>query len=175
VCWAVASAPGERAGEARASAEDLLRGACSIDVVLGEFEDGYLPHDGRQVKAWVHGVAERTDPDVVLTHQRGDLHQDHRFLAELALNAFRNHLLLGFEIPKYDGDLGAPNVFVPVDRETVQRKIDALRRHFQTQWGKPWFDDDVFLGLLRLRGMECRAPSGLAEAFYCAKLVTGPA
>ena len=174
VCWAVVSAVGERADEARASAADLLAGATSVDVVVGDFVDGYLPYHALDVKHWVHAVAERMTPDVVLTHQRADLHQDHRFLAELALNAFRDHLILGFEIPKFDGDLGAPNVFVHVDEATFDRKMDVLRRHFETQRGKPWFDDDIFRGLMRLRGMESRAPSGLAEAFYCTKLVTGP-
>lgn len=174
VCWAVASAPSERGVEARASAEELLGGAGDLDIVVGEFRDGHLPYAGSELKEWVHALTSRVDPDVVLTHQRSDLHQDHRILAELTLNSFRDHLILGFEIPKYDGDLGAPNVFVHIDRETCDQKVTHLQRHFGSQRDKPWFDDETFRGLMRLRGIESRSSSGYAEAFYCTKLVLAP-
>ena len=174
VCWAVVAGEDEgRREEATASAAELAEGAGDLQVALGDFRDGWLPYAGGAVKEWVHELRERLDPDVVLTHQPADLHQDHRLLAELALNAFRDHLILGFEIPKYDGDLGAPNLYVHADEATCARKIDIIRRHFRSQHDKPWFDDDVFRALMRLRGIESRAPSGYAEAFYARKLVLG--
>lgn len=172
LCWAVASAQGPRADEARASLAEFTAGlATPPTAVIGGFRDGYLPYSGPPVKEWVHALAEVITPDVVLTHTSTDLHQDHRLLAELTLNAFRDHLLLGYEIPKYDGDLGRPNVFVHADADRAQRKMDIAARHFSSQLGKPWFDDATFLGLMRLRGVESRSPSGYAEAFTCAKLV----
>jgi LmbE family N-acetylglucosaminyl deacetylase len=173
VTWAVASVAGERITEAEASAADYLKPATSHRVVVGSFRDGHLPYEGGAVKEWVHGLAGDEPPDVVLTHHRGDLHQDHRLLAELALNAFRDQLILGFEIPKYDGDLGAPNVFVHVEEETVARKVELLHHHFASQRDKPWFHEETFRGLMRLRGIESRSPSGYAEAFYATKLVLG--
>ncbi len=172
ICWAVAGASGERGDEATGSAAELLVGASATTIVLGEFTDGYMPYVGADVKRWVHALAD-VEPDVVLVHHRDDLHQDHRFLAELALNAFRDHLILGYEIPKYDGDLGRPNVFVPLDRPTVDRKLALLERHFGSQRGKDWFDAETFRGLMRLRGVECRASHGYAEAYYSAKAVLG--
>lgn len=174
VTWAVASVAGARVDEARASAVDYLAPAKSHEVVLGSFRDGHLPYEGGAVKEWVHGLCVDAPPDVVLTHQRSDLHQDHRLLAELALNAFRDQIILGFEIPKYDGDLGAPNVFVHVDEDTVARKVQLLHHHFATQLDKPWFHEETFRGLMRLRGIESRSPSGYAEGFYATKLVLGP-
>lgn len=174
MCWAIASATDEREDEARASAADLARGRCPIDVTVGGFRESHLPYVGSAVKSWVHGLAEQVEPDVVFTHQRSDLHQDHRFLSELAGQAFRDHVVFEFEIFKYDGDLGAPGVFVPVEERLARRKVELLRRHFVSQQRKPWFDEATFEALMRLRGVECRSPTGLAEAFYCRKLVLSP-
>jgi LmbE family N-acetylglucosaminyl deacetylase len=174
LCWAVASALGARADEARTSMKEFSASlSATPDIVVGDFRDGYLPYSGAAVKDWVHYLGDRIRPDVVFTHAISDLHQDHRLLAELTLNAFRDQLLLGFEIPKYDGDLGRPNVFVHADADRARRKIDIATRHFASQTGKPWFDEATFLGLMRLRGVESRSPSGLAEAFYSNKLVIG--
>ena len=170
VRWVVFSASGERAREARASAEDLLEGVARAEVVLHEFRDGYLPYLGPPVKDSVEAMKDFA-PDVVFTHQRDDLHQDHRLISELTWNAFRDHLILEYEIPKYDGDRGAPNVFVPLDEATCRRKVEVLMRHFGTQRSKRWFTEDLFMGLMRLRGMECGSPSGYAEAFYGRKVV----
>jgi len=163
--WVVLSADGSRADEARAGAEAF--GATTVEVEA--YEDAFFKY-GREVKEHFEGLKARVAPDVVLTHHGSDLHQDHRLVAELTWNTFRDHLILEYEIPKYDGDLGAPNVFVQLDEEVARRKLEALQRCFPSQAGKPWFTDDVFRGLLALRGMESRAPSGFAEAFYGRKL-----
>jgi len=163
--WVVLSAEGSRADEARAGAEAF--GATTVEVEA--YEDAFFKY-GREVKEHFEGLKARVAPDLVLTHHGSDLHQDHRLVAELTWNTFRDHLILEYEIPKYDGDLGAPNVFVQLDEEVARRKLEALQRCFPSQAGKPWFTDDVFRGLLALRGMESRAPSGFAEAFYGRKL-----
>jgi len=170
VRWVVFSASRERAREARASADELLDGVARAEVVLHEFRDGYLPYLGPPVKDSVEATKD-FEPHLIFTHQRHDLHQDHRLVSELTWNAFRDHLILEYEIPKYDGDLGAPNVFVPLDEATCRRKVDVLMRHFGSQRSKRWFTEDVFLGLMRLRGMESASASGFAEAFYGRKLV----
>jgi LmbE family N-acetylglucosaminyl deacetylase len=169
VRWVVLCAQGERAEEARASAADLLDGA-TAEVVVHEFRDGYLPYLGAPVKESVEATKD-FEPDVIFTHQRHDLHQDHRLVSELTWNTFRDHLVLEYEIPKYDGDLGTPNVFVPLEEETCRRKVEVLIRHFASQRGKHWFTEDLFLGLMRLRGMESGSASPYAEAFYGRKLV----
>jgi LmbE family N-acetylglucosaminyl deacetylase len=170
VRWVVFCAQGERAHEARASADDMLDGVGRAEIVLHDFRDGYLPYIGTPVKESVEATKD-FEPDVIFTHQRHDLHQDHRLLSELTWNTFRNHLVLEYEIPKYDGDLGAPNVFVPLGEETCRRKVDVLMRHFGSQRNKHWFTEELFLGLMRLRGMECGSASPYAEAFYGRKLV----
>ena len=170
VRWVVFSARGERAKEARASAEELLEGVAGIELILHEFRDGFLPYIGAAVKESVEAMKDFA-PDLVFTHQRHDLHQDHRLVSELTWNTFRDHLILEYEIPKYDGDLGAPNVFVPLDEATCRRKVEMLMRHFGSQRSKRWFTQDVFLGLMRLRGMESGSVSPYAEAFYGRKLV----
>jgi LmbE family N-acetylglucosaminyl deacetylase len=170
VTWVVFSAPGAREREARRGAALFLKGAARTDVVIKQFRDGHFPYDGAAVKA-VFETLKATRPDLVLTHYRDDRHQDHRVLSDLAWNTFRDHLVLEYEIPKFDGDLGQPNCFVPLDRTTAARKARLLGQAFGTQRDKHWFSDDTFLGLLRLRGMECRAPGGYAEAFYSRKAV----
>ncbi len=126
---------------------------------------------GAEVKDYFERLKGELSPDVVFTHQRADLHQDHRLVSELTWNTFRNHLVLEYEIPKYDGDIGSPNVFVPLSESVSARKIDALLEHFASQRDKRWFTRDLFEASLRLRGMESNSPSGHAEAFYCRKLV----
>jgi len=174
VHWVVLAAPGARAEEARASAEALLAelGDCTIEIHA--FRDGYLPHTAGEVKDAFEDLKGRFDPDLILTHARDDLHQDHRLACELTWNTFRNHLILEYEIPKWDGDVGRPNVYVPLTAGQAARKLELLERHFGSQRDKDWYDADVFRGLMRLRGMECRAPSGLAEAFVGRKLTLGP-
>ena len=165
VTWVVLAATGERADEARASASAFLgEGA---DVRLHAFRDGFLPYVGGEVKDVFEGLKD-VRPDLVLTHTRDDLHQDHRLACELTWNTFRDHLVLEYEVPKYDGDLGAPNLFVALDEELVEEKLRLLREHYTTQSGKHWFDDELFRGLMRIRGME--SATRYAEAFTCRKL-----
>jgi LmbE family N-acetylglucosaminyl deacetylase len=168
VTWVVFSAPGERAREARRGAAAFLKGAARINVIIHQFKDGHFPYEGAAVKA-VFESLKSTSPDLVLTHYRDDRHQDHRVLSDLAWNTFRDHFVLEYEIPKFDGDMGQPNCFVPLDRTMAARKAKFLRQAFGTQRDKHWFSDETFLGLMRLRGMECRAPGGYAEAFYARK------
>jgi LmbE family N-acetylglucosaminyl deacetylase len=171
VVWCVLSAPGERAGEARGSAEAMLDGAAATRVVLGGFTDGLFPSELPDIKAFLADL--RTvipDPDVILTHRRDDAHQDHRAIAELTTNLWRDHLVLRYEIPKWDGDLGRPQAYVPMSAAVMERKVAHLHAHFATQRGKDWFDGETFRGLARLRGMECRAPDRYAEAFFLEKI-----
>jgi LmbE family N-acetylglucosaminyl deacetylase len=169
--WMVLSANGPRADEARASAEAMLAGATAREIQIESFRDGFLPYEGGAVKDRFEHLKTRFQPDLILTHYGGDAHQDHRLVSELTWNTFRDHLILEFEIPKYDGDLGRPNFFVRLNEEVVVRKIDHLLTHFQSQLGRRWFTEDLFRSLMRLRGMECNAPSGHAEAFYARKVV----
>jgi LmbE family N-acetylglucosaminyl deacetylase len=162
--WVVLSASGERAQEARTSAEAF--GA--VAEVQG-FRDAFFRY-GPEVKAFFEELKGRFEPDLVLTHHGEDRHQDHRLVAELTWNTFRDHLILEYEIPKYDGDLGAPNVFVDLDEEVARRKVELLMESFPSQRGKRWFTEDLFRGLMRIRGMECNSPSGLAEGFYARKV-----
>lgn len=166
--WCVASAPGERADEARASAGDFLNGAARVNMHLADFRDGYMPAERSAVKDWVESL-KSLKPDVILTHQRNDAHQDHRLINELTWNTFRDHLVLEYEIPKWDGDLGQPNAYVEISEQALARKIELLMKHFGTQRSKAWFDDETFRGLARLRGVECRAR--YAEAFYARKVL----
>jgi LmbE family N-acetylglucosaminyl deacetylase len=168
--WVVLTGSTQRRAEAQASAEAMLEGVPNR-IVLGEFADGYFPYDGRQIKEFVEQIKRDFTPDVIFTHQRHDLHQDHRVTCELTWNTFRDHLILEYEIPKYDGDMGAPNLFVPLDETLCSRKISHLFDHFHSQVPKSWFKRDLFSGLLRLRGMECQSPTSYAEAFYCRKAV----
>jgi LmbE family N-acetylglucosaminyl deacetylase len=175
VTWVVLSAGGGRAAEDRRSAKALLKRAASVDLVLGEFRDGHLPAEFTAAKAFFESLKPRVRPDLVLTHRLEDRHQDHRQAAELTWNTFRDHLILEYEIFKYEGDLGQPNVFVPLSAAVARRKAAHLERHFGSQRGKHWFDGDNFLALARLRALECRAPDGFAEAFHGRKLVLGAA
>jgi LmbE family N-acetylglucosaminyl deacetylase len=170
VNWVVFSGAGRREQEARDGARLFLKGAARASVTVKQFRDGFFPYDP-EIKEVFEELKETTSPDLVLTHYRHDRHQDHRILSDLAWNTFRDHLVLEYEIPKFDGDLGTPNCFVPLDRAIAERKARYLATAFGTQRDKHWFSDDTFLGLMRLRGMECRAPGGYAEAFYGRKIV----
>lgn len=170
VVWCVLSATGDREQEARRSAADFLRGAASAKIEVKAFRDAYFPEEAEAIKSYLEELKTRVAPDIIVTHRRDDGHQDHREICRLTWNTFRNHLILEYEIPKWDGDLGQPNLYVPVSARELQRKIDLLNVHFGTQRSKDWFDAEVFRGLARLRGMECRAPEGYAEAFFARKL-----
>lgn len=169
--WAVFSAIGKRRAEAQRAAELFVGSERLEQLLLKEFPDGFMPFVGLDVKAAFEEMKKTVSPDIIFTHTRGDAHQDHRLLSELTWNTFRNHLVLEYEIPKYDGDLGQPNFFVPLEQDIYEKKIHHIMNTFATQHTKHWFKQEIFLSLMRLRGMECAAPSGFAEAFYCRKLV----
>ena len=168
--WVVFSAGGKRGDEARIAAE-LFTVGCEKQIVLKGYRDGFLPHSGGEVKDVFEELKSLVNPDLIFTHWQGDAHQDHRLVCELAWNTFRDHLILEYEIPKYDGDMGRPNVFVPLEAPLYEQKVSHLHEAFESQRAKPWFGRETFLGLMRLRGMESNSPSGYAEAFHCRKLV----
>jgi LmbE family N-acetylglucosaminyl deacetylase len=170
VHWVVLSAAGERADEAHASATAFLAGAARATIDLAKFKDGFFPYQGAEIKAWFEALRGRISPDVILSHTRGDGHQDHREVSKLTWNTFRNHLILEYEIPKWDGDLGRPNAYIAASQAGMARKTELLLEHFGTQRSKDWFDPQIFMGLARLRGCECRAPDGFADAFHVRKL-----
>lgn len=174
VHWIVLCSDEPRRAEARDSARRFLGEAAEKRVQVQSFRDGFLPYSGAEVKEFFESLKRQIRPDLILTHSRADLHQDHRLVSELTWNTFRDHLVLEFEIPKYDGDLGAPNFFVPLSEAQVARKIAHLLGAFASQRDKRWFSEDTFRGLMRLRGMECNAAENHAEAFYARKLVLDP-
>jgi LmbE family N-acetylglucosaminyl deacetylase len=175
VHWVVLGAHGERAEEAYRSADAFLEGAAARTVAVEGFRDAFLPYLGPEVKDYFEDLKQTATPDLVLTHQRNDLHQDHRLVCELTWNTFRDHLIVEYEVPKYDGDLGAPNLFMHVDEESARRKVELLLTLFGSQRDRRWFTEDLFMAMMRLRGMESNSPSRLAEAFYARKLVVAAA
>jgi len=174
VHWVVLSANAARAREARRSAARLLRGARASHLRIESFRDGFLPYEGAAVKE-VFEDLKPIVPDLVFTHWRHDDHQDHRLISQLTWNTFRDHTVLEYEIPKYDGDLGHPNVFVPLPPAVRRRKLRLLMSGFASQRNKRWFTEATFDALMKLRGIECAAPEGYAEAFHARKLVLRPA
>jgi LmbE family N-acetylglucosaminyl deacetylase len=168
--WVVLSASGLRGQEAARAAETFTAG-CDKEVVLKDYRDGFLPYHGSQVKDFFEQMERQVKPDLIFTHWNGDAHQDHRLASELTWNTFRDHFILEYEIPKYDGDMGRPTVFVPLQASLCDNKVDYLFDAFESQRAKPWFGRETFMGLMRLRGMESNSPSRYAEAFHCRKLV----
>jgi LmbE family N-acetylglucosaminyl deacetylase len=171
VHWCVLSAGNERATEARLSADAFLSAAASYSIELGSFQDSYFPTQSREIKSWLLALRDKIDPDVIFTHSRQDAHQDHMEINRLTTNVFRNHLILEYEIPKWDGDFSERNTYVPLSEAALDRKVTLLLQHFGSQRSKDWFDAETFRGLARLRGMECRAPARFAEAFTVRKLL----
>jgi LmbE family N-acetylglucosaminyl deacetylase len=171
VDWVVLSGEGERGGEAADSAAAFLQGAGESRIEVERFRDGFFPYDGAGVKRFFERLKSRVSPDLILAPRLEDRHQDHRLVAELAWNTFRDHVILEYEIPKYEGDLGQPSLYVPLAPQQAERKLELLSKHFPSQTDRSWFSDDSFLAILRLRGIESNAPSGLAEAFGARKLV----
>lgn len=170
VHWCVLSGAGAREAEARASANEFLAAASSREVEVMSFKDGFFPEQGEQIKLWFESLKGRVAPDLIFAHRGDDAHQDHREVSRLAWNTFRDHFILEYEIPKWDGDMARTNTYMPVTSSALQRKIDLLISHFGSQRSKQWFDAETFRGLARLRGMECRAPERYAEAFIARKL-----
>ena len=171
VHWIVLGASGERAEEAVASANLFLRKAGQRQILVEGFRDGFFPYIGGEIKDYFERLKGEVSPDLILTHARHDLHQDHRLVSELTWNTFRDHMILEYEVVKYDGDLGAPNLFVRLPEEICLRKARILMECFRSQRARAWFTEDTFLSMLRIRGVECNAPERYAEAFYCRKAV----
>jgi LmbE family N-acetylglucosaminyl deacetylase len=169
VHWVVFSAIGVRETEARRAAE-LFAGRRLKNLVLKTFPDGFMPYVGADIKKVFENELKQLSPDLVFTHHGKDAHQDHRLISELTGNTFRDHLVLEYEIPKYDGDMGRPNVFVPLKAEQYKSKVAHIMEAFQSQRCKRWFREETFLALMRLRGMECNAANDYAEAFYGRKI-----
>lgn len=169
ITWVVMSAIGARRAEALRSATALLRRAARKQVMLHEFKDGYLPTQFAEAKRVFEDLKARVAPDVILTHRLEDRHQDHRQVAELTWQTWRDHLIVEYEIPKYEGDLGQPNLFVPLSARIATQKVNHLMRHFGTQKSRRWFSPATFTSLMQLRGIECRAASGFAEAHHVRK------
>lgn len=170
VHWVVFSAMGERGKEAQASARDFLGQADAVHIGLEEVRDGFFPAEFAPLKEKFEALKSKVKPDLIFTHTREDHHQDHRLVAELTWNTFRDHVILGYEIPKYDPDLGNPNLFMPISVEVAQRKVAMLMRHFATQRVRRWFTAETFRSLMLVRGLQAATPSGMAEAFYGPKL-----
>ena len=171
VHWTVFSALDVRLAEAQRGAELFTQSASRKSPLLKQFRDGFMPFVGCQIKEVFEELKHATAPDIIFTHYRNDGHQDHRLISKLTWNTFRDHLILEYEIPKYDGDLGRPSLFVPLSSDLCQKKIGFIMETFQSQRCRRWFREDTFFSLMRLRGIECNASSGYAEAFYCRKMV----
>lgn len=171
VHWIVFSARGQREEEARVSAASLLEGVEKAQVEALSFRDGFFPSEIGGIKEYFEGIKARFEPDLILTHWEGDRHQDHRVISELTWNTFRNHLVFEYEVPKYDGDLGHPNLFVPLSEEVRQRKVEHLMDSFASQRPKHWYTPDTFQAIMRIRGLEGASPTGYAEAFHARKVI----
>lgn len=174
VVWVIFSSEGEREREARTSASLFLQQAeLQKKVIVMKFRDGFFPYQGAQIKEFFEELKKDVNPDLIFTHYRHDRHQDHRTISDLTWNTWRHHLILEYEIPKYDGDLGTPNCFVPLETDVWERKIKYICDVFRSEGSKAWLTEDTLQAILRLRGVECAAAGKYAEAFYCRKLVLG--
>lgn len=173
VWWVVFAANGDRRKEAEQSGHLFLAGASRKEIVVKNFRESFFPYTGEEIKEYFESLRHEFSPDIVFSHYRQDLHQDHRLISELTWNTFRDHLILEYEIPKYDGDLGSPNFFVHLDEPICRRKIKYILTEFSSQKDNHWFSEDSFLAISRLRGIESNAPDKYAEAFYCRKVVLG--
>ena len=171
IYWVVLSATGDRKQEAQASAEQFLGKAMVKSIRVTQFHDTFFPYSGKDIKLYFNDLGQEIAPDIIFTHRLEDRHQDHRLVSELTWNTFRDHLILEYEIPKYEGDLGSPNIYVPLTESICQRKVGTIVESFATQHCKHWFSAETFWALLRLRGIEASMQSQFAEGFYCRKMI----
>jgi LmbE family N-acetylglucosaminyl deacetylase len=169
--WVVFSGDEKRTKEAYQSADVFLKDVKEKVIEVRDFRESYFPFVGATIKDHFEKLKKKFSPDLVFTHYANDAHQDHRLICNLTWNTFRDHFILEYEIPKYDGDLGIPNLYVHLDESIVQRKIDCICSCFQTQKEKPWFTEENFKSIMRIRGTESNSPSRYAEAFHCRKIV----
>lgn len=167
--WIVFCSNKIREAEARNSADVFLEKSVNKNIIIKEFRDGFLPYVGYEVKDYFEEIKAKISPDLIFTHFRNDKHQDHSIISELTLNTFRNHFILEYEIPKYDGDLGQPNFFIPITMGNVINKSKIICEHYLSQNNKKWFSENLFRSLMRIRGMEINSYTDHAEAFYCNK------
>jgi LmbE family N-acetylglucosaminyl deacetylase len=171
VSWIVFGSSGERSQEAINSAQSFLRPVQDKKIIIKEFRDGFFPYIGAEIKDFFEQLKDEVSPDIIFTHYRQDLHQDHRLISELTWNSFRSHLILEYEIPKYDGDFGSPNLFVQLERKIADEKVNHILFQFSSQHRRHWFTADTFYSIMRLRGIESGSRFDYAEAFYCRKIV----
>lgn len=171
VHWVVFSSTPEREVEARMCAQAFLAGAAAVKVEVHSYRDGFFPQRWAEIKEEFERLKREFDPAIVFTHTRDDFHQDHRVVCDLTWNTFRNHIVLEYEIPKYDGDLGRPCVFVQLSGPVAKKKASLIMGHYRSQASKHWFTEDTILSLLRLRGVESAATTKYAEGFFGRKIV----
>ncbi len=171
ICWVVFSSDPVREKEAVGSANEFLKGAGEKKIEIKNFRNGFFPYVAVEIKEYFEGLKNYFHPDLIFTHYRHDLHQDHRLISDLTWNTYRNHFILEYEIPKYDGDFASPNYFVRLSEETCKEKVGAILRWFNSQSDKHWFSQDTFFSVLRIRGMESGATEKYAEGFYSRKIV----
>lgn len=169
--WIVLGSSGKRDNEAVISANKYLKNAKTKNILVSNYEDSFFPYIGSDIKKYFENLKKTVNPDLIFTHYRNDLHQDHRLVSELTWNTFRNHLILEYEIVKYDGDLGVPNLYIHLDKTYCEKKVEYIITSFNSQRNKDWFTPDTFFSLMRIRGVESRAPDKYAEAFYCRKAI----
>ena len=167
--WVVFSAGGVRKKEAQRSASLFSNKAHQKDIRTLNFRDSFFPYQGLEIKEYFETIKE-FNPDLIFTHYHKDHHQDHRLVSELTSNTFRNNMILEYEIPKYDGDLGSPNIFVNLDEKYCQKKIELILDCFTSQLDNHWFSDETFRSIMRLRGIQCNSSTGYAESFYGRKI-----
>jgi len=171
ITWIVFTSNEKRKVEASIGAKLFTKNVKKLDLKIYDFRDGFLPYHGEELKEIFEEIKKNIDPDLIFTHYRHDLHQDHRLVSELTWNTFRNQFILEYEIPKWDGDLGAPNSFVHLEESIASQKIKYLQQTYNSQQTRAWFTDDLFWSIMRIRGMESNSPSRIAEAFYTRKSV----
>lgn len=171
IYWVVFGASGQRAVEAEESANLFLANVKQKTIIIKQFRDGFFPYIGAEIKDYFEKIKKEISPDLIFTHYRHDLHQDHRLISELTWNTFRNHFILEYEIVKYDGDLGVPNFFVHLNREICHQKTNHILNCFKTQHARDWFTEDTFFSILRIRGLESKSKGKYAEAFFCRKII----
>lgn len=169
--WVVFSSDGKRKREAERSANNFLSGVKEKTILIEDFKDGFFPYVGGEIKEYFEKLKQEFKPNLIFTHHRLDLHQDHRLISDLTWNTFRDHLILEYEIPKYDGDLGCPNLFVYLKEAICEQKVNYVLNFFRSQRNNQWFNRQTFQSLMRLRGIESNSPHKYAEAFYCRKLI----
>ena len=171
IVWITFCSNQVREKEAFDSANSFLADVKNKKIIIRDFKDGFLPYIGFDVKEEFEKLKQEIQPDLIFTHYRHDLHQDHRLICDLTWNTFRNHFILEYEIPKYDGDLGTPNLFLVLDDDIVKQKLDIIFENFKSQYTKEWFSRETLTSLMKLRAVECQAARKYAEAFYNRKTI----